>query len=320
MKLLLFIGSLLIFVAHPFLGDFPLSFKAILDGDSIGHKILFEMRLPRLFLAFFSGAILALGGLVFQSVFRNALTTPFTLGVASGATLGSAIAIVFLPLSIFSISWYFFTSLFGFFGAISTVLILFLLAARLKNYSTNSLLLVGIALSFFYSAALMALYYLSSLEESFAIVRYTMGSLDVVGFSSPILLLLISTGLYGYIWSKRVELKLLSTSYENAFLRGIDIKRLNFTLLFAVSIAVGATVSLVGPIGFVGLIIPHLLKNIYQKPIDSLILPVFFYGGVFLVLCDAIARAIPTLSGIPIGVVTSFIGGPFFLYILLRKR
>ena len=312
MKKSILILSLLLLLIAPFFGQIPLSLTSILDSGSMQHKIFFDIRLPRLFLAFLVGGILALGGLIFQTVFRNPMSTPFTLGVASGATLFTAIAIV-LGLSTAS-------PLFAFVGAMLTVFILFAVASRLKSYDSSSLLLVGIALSFFYAAALMVMFYVSSMQESYEIMRFTMGSLDIVGFENIIILCIASVFLLIVIHKYKYELKLLLTSYEFAYLKGIDVKKTNYILLFTVSVAVGVAVSFTGPIGFVGLIIPHILKNIYKQSADKLIVPIFFYGGVFLVLSDLLARNISANTDVPIGVLTSFLGAPFFIYLLLKGR
>ena len=310
-KIILLIALLLLGLA-PFFGQIDLPISELLHNESMEHKVFFDIRLPRVFLAFFVGGILALGGLIFQTVFRNPMSTPFTLGVASGATLFTAIAIV-LGFSTLS-------PLFAFVGAMMTVLILFGVASRFERYDSSSLLLVGIALSFFYAAALMVMFYISSLQESYEIMRFTMGSLDIVGFENIIILVFTSTFLLAVIFKYRYELKLLLTSYEFAYLKGIDVKKTNYILLFAVSVAVGVAVSFTGPIGFVGLIIPHILKTIYKQSADKLIVPIFFYGGVFLVLSDLIARNLGTTSDIPIGVLTSFLGAPFFIYLLIKRK
>lgn len=315
MKLLFLIGALMILSISAFVGETQLDFHKILDKNAMEYLLFWDLRLPRVVVAFTSGAILALGGLVFQAIFRNALTTPFTLGVSSGATLATAFGIIFLPASLVA-----FSSVFSFFGAFSTVLLLFLFARTLNAMQTNSLLLIGIALSFFYSAALMVLYYISDLQQSYSIIRFTMGSLNVVGFESVYAVIAAALILLGVTLKYRHELRLILTSYDNAFLKGIEIKKINLILLFFVSLSVGVSVSVVGPIGFVGLVIPHVIKLIYKQSSDKLILPVFFYGGVFLVLCDLIARNLGTVSEVPIGVVTSFIGGPFFIYLILKRR
>ncbi|HIP11601.1 MAG TPA: iron ABC transporter permease [Arcobacter sp.] len=311
MKITILILSFVILAISPFYGQIDLSLSKIFQDGTMDSKIFFELRVPRVLLAFFIGGILALGGLIFQSVFKNPMATPFTLGVASGATLFTAIAIVFGFTS--------FVSLFAFIGALLTIVILFTLSSRFDFTQTSSLLLVGIALSFFYSAALMVLYFISNLEQSYEIMRFTMGSLDIVGFDNLYIVVFASIFLLLSVLFYKDKLQLLLTSYEFAILKGLNVKRLNYTLLFIVSISVAIAVSIVGPIGFVGLIIPHILKTIYKKSAHLLIVPIFFYGGVFLVFCDFIARNINTSSDVPIGVITSFLGAPFFIYLIIKK-
>ncbi|MGM0623406.1 MAG: FecCD family ABC transporter permease [Campylobacterota bacterium] len=315
MKILMAVLSISIIAVAPFVGEVPLDLVQIFENNSASRMLFFDIRLPRVIVAFFSGAILALGGLVFQAVFRNPLTTPFTLGIASGATVGAAVAILFLPMSFFVLSY-----LFSFLGAFFTILILFFISRYLRSGNTNSLLLVGIALSFFYSALLMVAYYVSDFSQSYSIMRFTMGSLNVVGMQSVYLVIVAAVVLLSVVWHYKGEFKLLLTSYDNAFIKGIAVKRLNLILLFSVSISVGICVSVVGPIGFVGLVIPHIMKMLYKQSSDRLIVPVFFYGGVFLVVCDLLARNLSTASDLPIGVVTSFIGGPFFIYIIIKRK
>lgn len=312
MKKLLILISLAIIIISPFFGQIDISLSNIMDSSKMDHQIFWDIRLPRTILAFCAGAILALSGLVFQTVFRNPMGTPFTLGVASGATLFTAIGIV--------LGFSAYISFFAFLGALLTIVVLFTIAKRFNTHETSSLLLTGIALSFFYSASLMVLFFISDLQESYEIVRFTMGSLDIVGFdelywvvpASIFILLLVK------MFTKQIQLLLVS--YEFAQLKGVDVKKTNCTLLFSVSIVVGICVSITGPIGFIGLIVPHIMKTITKKSADKLIIPIFFYGGVFLVLCDIIARNLGTTSDVPIGVVTSFLGAPFFIYLILKRK
>lgn len=313
MKYLFILLSLLLLLIAPFFGQIEIDISKINLLSSMEYKLFWDLRVPRVVVAFFTGSLLALSGLIFQSLFRNPMSTPFTLGVASGATLGTAFAIVFGMVS--------FMSVFGFLGALATIVILFGITSRLRAFETSTLLLVGIALSFFYSAALMILFYISDETQSYEIVRFTMGSLDVVGIIHAMPVVVVSILLLLLALNYKKEIKLLLTSYDNAFLKGIEVKRINTILLISVSVAIGVAVSVTGPIGFVGLIVPHILKTIYKISADRLLLPTFFYGGIFLVLCDLISRNLGAASDIPIGVVTSFLGGPFFIYLLVgRKR
>ena len=313
MNYLFIILSIILLILAPFFGQIEIDMSKINEITSVEYKLFWDLRLPRVVVAFFTGALLAISGLIFQSLFRNPMSTPFTLGVASGATLGTAFAIVFGFVS--------FMAIFGFLGAIITIVVLFSITSRLKAFETSTLLLVGIALSFFYSAALMILFYISDETQSYEIVRFTMGSLDVVGFTSTLPIIIVSSLLLLLTLNYKKEIKLLLTSYNNAFLKGVEVKKINTILLISVSIAIGVAVSITGPIGFVGLIIPHILKTIYKKSADILLVPTFFYGGIFLVLCDLISRNLGATSDVPIGVVTAFLGGPFFIYLLVgRKR
>ena len=254
--------------------------------------------------------------MIFQVIFKNALITPYTLGIASGTTLFTAIGIVFFPTLMLSVS--------SAFGSLLTIIILYFISKKINNKamiaSTNSILLVGIALSYFYSSALMLVFHMSNLHQNFSIVRFTLGSLDTVGFSSVIILSLISLILYLTIYLNKEKIKLLLISNDTAFLKGLNVNRLNLILIIVVSLCVGVSIGFVGPIGFIGLVVPHMIKLIYKQSAEKLIFPVFYFGGVFLVLADLISRNINTASTLPIGVVTAFIGAPFFVYLLIRKN
>ena len=316
MKKLLYLFGFLVIIISPFLGDASLNYKDILDSSTTTYTIFWDLRVPRIVLGFFVGSILSLSGLIFQTIFKNALITPYTLGIASGTTLFTAISIVFFPSLMLAIS--------GVVGSFFTIIILYVISQKInKNsiiVSTNSILLVGIALSFFYSSGLMLIFFMSDLQENYSIVRFTLGSLDVVGFSSSLIVLCVALILYFTVSFYKDKIKLLLISNDTAFLKGLNVNRLNLILLVIISLAVGISISFVGPIGFVGLVIPHIIKIIYKKSAHKLIFPVFFYGGVFLVFSDFISRNLDTASSLPIGVVTSFIGAPFFVYLILKRK
>jgi iron complex transport system permease protein len=275
------------------------------------YQIFTQIRLPRVILAFTSGGILALSGLLFQTLFRNPLTTPFTLGVSSGATLGAAIAIIF---------GFSFVSFFGFIGAISTIFVIYFFSKKLNSNSDQRLILVGIALSFLYSSMLLIIYYLSDFQESYLILRFTMGSLLTVGFGETVPIILSATIVIFVSQKYKNELKLLSISSNFAFLEGVNVDRVLIILFVSISLAIGIVVSIVGPISFIGLITPHIIRTILKKSIDQIIKPTFIAGGLFLLICDTIARNLPTISEIPVGIITSFIGGIVFVYILISSK
>jgi len=301
----------------PFIGVADVSYGKIFDPLSADALIFWELRLPRTVLAFFVGGALALSGLLFQTLFRNPLMSPFTLGVSSGATLGAAIAIYFgFSASILGFSA---VTLFAFVGAVCTVALLAAFFTR-AHLGGNSLLLFGVAMSHFYAALLLVIYYAGGLMQTHSIVRFTLGNLAVTGFYELIPILLFSCMLLLAAYYFKPELELLGVSEENAKLKGVDTTKTTAFILLFVSLCVAAAVSIAGPIGFVGLIVPHIIKRLFARPASSLVLASFLGGGLFLLVCDALSRIASTDSEIPIGVVTAFFGAPFFIYLILSRR
>ncbi|WP_419769724.1 MAG: FecCD family ABC transporter permease [Candidatus Marinarcus sp.] len=316
MKLFLYISSFIIIGMAPFMGEISLDFKDIFDTSLTTYTIFWDLRVSRVLLAFFVGGILALSGLIFQIIFKNELITPYTLGIASGTTLFTAVSIVFFPAVYLTFS--------SVLGSIITILILYFISKQINKssiaVSTNSILLIGIALSYFYASALMLVFYMSNLQENYSIVRFTLGSLDTVGFTHSCIIMLVSIVFYGVIYANKAKIRLLLLCNDTAFLKGLNIHKTNVLLLVVVSLSVGVSISFVGPIGFIGLVIPHIIKLIYKRSADRLFFPVFFFGGVFLVFSDLIARNLNMDSTLPIGVVTAFIGAPFFVYLLIKRN
>ncbi len=302
----------------PFLGAMDIDLNQIWLQDSLEHQIFFELRVPRLMLAFFSGALLSLSGWLFQTLFRNALMTPFTLGISGGAVLGTGVAVV-LGLNTI-VAGMAIAALFGFAGALLSVVLLLWLSRYIAHRGSSSLLLLGIALSFFFSAALMVLFSLASAMQSHAILHYTMGSLSTMGYTQALSIAVISMGLLATLYMKRFELALLGVNDEHARLKGIDTRRLTYFLLLVSSLAIGVLISITGPIGFVGLIIPHMVRKLYAKANHHLIIPTALFGGLFLSACDTLSRLPQLQSEIPIGIVTAFIGGPFFIYLIIKGK
>ncbi|MCG3710170.1 FecCD family ABC transporter permease [Aliarcobacter butzleri] len=315
MKPFLYVLGLIIIFISPFLGETQINIKDIFEFSNSSNMVFWDLRVARVILAFFVGGILALSGLIFQIIFKNELITPYTLGIASGTTLFTAIGIILLP------TVYIFIS--SILGSLFTILVLYIISKIINKTSigssTNSILLIGIALSYFYASALMLVFYMSSLQENYSIVRFTLGSLDTVGFSNSFVIFFVSIVFYMIIYLYKNKIKLLLISNDMAFLKGLNVDKTNLTLLVVVSLCVGITISFTGPIGFIGLVIPHIVKIIYKKSAEKLFFPTFFFGGVFLVFSDLISRNLNTDSTLPIGVVTAFIGAPFFIYLLIKR-
>ncbi|UCN00437.1 iron ABC transporter permease [Sulfurimonas sp. SWIR-19] len=314
---LIWLALTAVFLLSAFVGSVDLHLQNIFHANSLDAQIFFDLRLPRVLFTFFAGAVLALSGLLFQTLFRNALMTPYTLGISSGAVLGAGIAI---KLSLGTLLFGFAAiSVFGFFGALFTVFLLLYLSRFLRQSHAESLLLLGIALSLFYSALLMVIFYLGSAMQNDMLIRFTMGSLSVIGWQYPLIISFSAIILFVAVYMYRFELQLLSISQDQAQLKGVNTKKVTVILLVISSFAIGTLVSISGPIGFVGLIVPHIVHKLYPVNISKRIIKTTLFGGLFLVLSDTVSRTLQTQSELPIGIITAIIGGPFFIYLIISR-
>lgn len=302
----------------PIVGMQRIPLESILHPFSGGTEsgIFWNMRVPRVLTAFLAGSALALSGMAFQALFRNPLATPFTLGVSSGAAFGAAVAVLSgLSFSFLGISGLSLGSLAGAFLSISVV---YGLARGRRGFSASTMLLAGVAVSFFFSSLILFLQYLSDFTQSFRIVRWLMGGIEAVGYRSVLGMLPFVLSGSAVIFLLTHELNLVTTGEDIAVSRGVDVRRLKTLLFLAVSLMVGGVVSVCGPIGFVGMMTPHICRFLAGTNHRRLAPAVFLFGGAFLVLCDTLARTVIAPAEIPVGVITALLGGPFFLWLLLR--
>jgi iron complex transport system permease protein len=317
-SIFIYLTVLIIATGSLFVGSVSIDVTKILKAETLENRIFFELRLPHLVFTFFAGFILALGGGLFQTIFRNELTTPYTLGISSGAMFGAGIAIKLGLVGLFfGVSSIY---IFGFLGAFSSVILLLYLSRFLQRDTTSSLLLLGIALSLFYSSALLILFYMGDPIQNDSLLRYSMGSLSVVGWIEPTVIAITATlfGVVAYLY--RFELGLLALSSQMAKQKGVNVKRVERVLLLTTSLAIGVLISISGPIGFVGLVVPHMVAKIYAVSLHKRVIYNGIFGGIFLILCDMIARTLQTQGELPIGIITTLIGVPFFIYLILKRR
>lgn len=318
--ILMAVGALLVLVAAPFIGATSLSPADILDptGESMSSIVFWRIRVPRTLTAFLAGSGLALSGMAFQALFRNPLATPFTLGVSGGAAFGAAlymrlgfsVAVLGIPGG----------TLAAFAGALLVILLVYALTRSRGGFTTPTLLLAGVALSFFLSSMILALQYSASLHDSFRLVRWMMGGLGMVGYDAVLNVLpLVVTGAF-VLFMLTNELNLLTIGEDLAMSRGLDVPRTKQFLFFAVSIMVGGIVAVCGPIGFVGMMVPHICRLLVGTDHRHLYPASLLFGGTFLTACDVISRTAFSPAEIPVGVITALLGGPFFLYLLLRRK
>jgi iron complex transport system permease protein len=206
-------------------------------------------------------------------------------------------------------------------GAAIAVLIVYVLAqARHRGLSTTVLLLAGVTLNAFFSALILFVQYLSDFAQTFRAIRWLMGDLDIAGYGPLVAAAPFLAVAFGaFLWLAR-PLDLLTLGADAAASRGVDVARVQRIAFFSASLATGAAVSVGGPIGFIGIIVPHLVR-LFVGASHRLVLPAAtFFGATFLVVCDTLARTALAPIELPVGIITAVIGGPFFLWMLMRAR
>jgi iron complex transport system permease protein len=301
----------------PLIGSSDASLFGALRGESPDREILFQVRLPRVLLAGLAGGALALAGVVFQALLRDALATPFTLGVSNGAALGAVLAICLGWRTVAGIPALWISALVG---ALCVMALVVSLATEGRRMSSFTLLLTGVTINSIAMAAILFLHYSAGLTQSFAIVRWLMGGIDS---PDPVTLALLAIGIlsaFGLAVWKSPQLNLLSVGEDWATTRGVDLKSLMRLSFFLGSFLTAAVTAFTGPIGFVGLIVPHALRMVIGADHRLLVPASFCVGGGFLAVCDTIARTAMAPAEIPVGVITAMLGGPFFIWLLRSNR
>jgi iron complex transport system permease protein len=312
--LVIWIAAVLI---TPVLGARVLSFNEVMN-DEVAGTIFWSLRLPRTLLAVLAGGTLAVAGLALQTLFRNPLAEPYTLGIASGAALGAVLSLQFeafgwtVSFSAMAIA--------SFVGALLVSVAILGLAMRGYGRDVSTLLLAGIAISLSCSALILFVQYLADMTKTFRMVRWMMGGLAVVGYGEVLWLLPWTVLGVVVLLALRWDLNLLLTGEELAASRGVDLKRLRIGVLGTTSVMIAALVAVTGPIGFVGLIVPHVLRRWIGHDHLLLIPACLLGGGAFLAFCDLGARTVMAPAELPVGVLTALLGGPFFLWLLSRDR
>lgn len=303
-----------------YIGPTPIPFLKIVcpfwGEDSVEHTILFKIRFPRIILGFAIGGALGLSGAILQGVFRNPLVEPYTLGISGGAGLGITINIVLrlyekvgilsLPVS-------------GFLGAIFTVILVYILSIKGRKLKVQQLLLTGVMISFVSSALMMFLMAISKVEDLYGIIFWIMGSLhEPDPFLVKLMLVVSLLGLLisYFLWQ---ELNAFFLGEEEAVYLGINVERARHLLFIIASFLAGVSVSLAGIIGFVGLVVPHFMRIILGTDYRKILVSSFLGGAIFLIISDTLARTLIAPLELPVGVITGFVGGVSFIYVLTRK-
>ena len=302
-------------------GSFDFSFLSLLKGEtnSIENTIFFEIRIPRVILACLVGTSLAISGACLQGLFRNPLADPGLIGVSAGAALGASIIIVFGS-TIFSkfILSTFLLPLAACFGSGVVIFLLFLLTKGFGYQGITYMLLVGIAINAIASVGIGILTFISTESELRGLTFWTMGSFG--GITWPLLIpaiLIIITSLIFLIPVLR-DLDILQLGESEASSLGVDVQRLKYRIIFTSAATVGASVALSGMIGFVGLVVPHLVRLIAGVNHSYVIIGSALIGSSLMIFADLLARTLIQPAELPVGLITSAIGSPFFLWLIFR--
>lgn len=313
----LFLG--LVLLITPWIGSAGITWARVWEGLSPDREIFLIARLPRILFGALAGGSLAVAGVLFQAILRNALATPFTLGVSSGSSFGAVFAIwlgldiVFFGIPIVSVA--------AFAGALFTILLVFLIARSRHALPTFTLLLAGVTLNFVFAALILFIHFAAAdFNESFLMVRWMMGGVSDVSYSiiaktAP--LIVVSVLL---LLAYAAQLNPLAAGEDWATTRGVNVEHLKRVCYVGGSLLTATITAVTGPIGFVGLIVPHSLRLIAGPDHRILIPGAFFAGGGFLVLCDTMARTLFAPTEIPVGVITALLGGPFFIVLLKQRK
>lgn len=302
------VAAVLVGWANPFRGDLP---------PEVARSILFELRLPRVVLAGMIGGALAVSGAVFQALIRNPLASPYVLGISSGGALGAVIALSLgIPRSMAGLSS---TTVFAFAGSLGALLLVMAIARRGSRLPRHTLLLTGVVVNAFFGSAILFLHYLAPFETSQRIVHWMMGFVPwedpgVIVRCAPFVL---AGSAVAMLFAR--PLNLMSLGEEQARALGVEVRRARWTLFLVASLLTGAAVSFCGPIGFVGLVVPHLVRLAFGADHRVVLPGVFLAGASFLIAADAVARTVQPRGEMPVGIVTAMIGGPFFLWLLRQN-
>lgn len=315
--------TLAVMIWAPTVGSTEISLAKAFDRsipwtENVDAQIFFVARLPRVLAGALVGATLAAAGVVLQALLRNPLATPFTLGVSAGASLGAMLAVTMtLELSLLGMTAIPLASFAG--SLVATGIVYALASSQRRGLSTNVLLLAGVTLNSFFSALILFVQYLADFAEALRAIRWMMGGLDVADYFPIVAALPFIVVAFAAFAVMPRTLNLLSVGAESAAAKGVEIVRAQRLAFLSASLATGAAVSLGGPIGFIGIIVPHLVRLLVGSD-HRIVLPASaLFGAAFLVLCDLAARTLMSPLEIPVGVVTALIGGPFFLWLLVKK-
>ncbi len=302
------------------IGSVSVPISTLWDAESnpTAYSILWNIRMPRVILAALVGAALAIAGAAFQGLLKNPLADPYTLGISSGASVGAVFTLFFgVSLPVFG---FFTLPIFSMIGAFVTLVVVMGFARLVdRTMKMETLILTGIIFSSFLGSCISLMIALTG-EELRSIMGWLLGSVSMRGW--PYVKMILPFVIIGalILWLHRRELNAMIYGEERAKYLGVDVKRSKYIILIGGSMLTGAAVAVSGTIGFVGLVVPHMVRMILGADHRHLLIISFLNGASLLVICDLVSRTIIAPTELPIGVITSFIGAPVFAYIFFKQR
>jgi len=281
------------------------------------YSILMNIRLPRTILALAVGGGLSLAGAMLQGMFRNPLVSPYTMGISGGASLGVCLTVAFKLHALIGVAAF---PLSGFIGAMITIIIVHSMSTGKGVLGAQSMLLIGVMISFVSASVVMLVMAMSSSEDIHGIVFWIMGSLGEP--NNMLILIVVVCSLVGLVsaYFFAVDLNAMALGEEEAIHLGVNVEMTKRWLFLISSILTGVCVSVAGIIGFVGLVVPHFVRMFTGFDHRIVFVCSFVAGAAFLVMCDALARTIIAPLELPVGVITGIIGGTLFIFALSRKN
>lgn len=288
------------------------------EGDGTLRQIWLTIRLPRVLLALVIGGSLALAGCVMQGLFRNPLADPGLLGISSGAACAVALWVV-LPVTLPALLMLYAPMLAAFLGALATTGVIFILSQQ-RDGSLSRLLLVGIAINALCGAAVGVLSWVSNDAQLRQLSLWGMGSLGTAQWSTLLAVTSLMLPTVLFIWRLAPTLNLLQLGEEDAHYLGVDVRRVQCILLLCSALLVAAAVAVCGVIGFIGLVIPHLIRMWLGSDHRAVIPGSVLAGACLLLIADTLARTAVSPAEMPVGLLTSILGAPWFLWLIFRQR
>jgi iron complex transport system permease protein len=314
------LGSLALFLAAalilPWIGAGSISPMRVWHRQSPDYEILLQLRVSRTLLALIAGGALSLAGTLFQAMLRDALATPYTLGISTGASLGAVTVIALGWESFFGIPM---TWIGALTGAFLVLLIVIGGAFRRRQFSAFSLLLTGMAINSICAAFILILSGFAGLSRSFSITRWLIGSIDATSYSSLAILAVVVTVVSSLILLQARNWNLLAVGERWAASRGARVGTMLAQGYILGSILMAGAIALTGPIGFVELIVPHLVRSRISSDHRILLPCAFFLGGTLLAVCDTLGRIVIPPAELPAGAVLALIGGPYLVWIIRQR-